>query len=295
MLMSRPPDADIIIDRALVERLLAAQRPDLCGTALQSIGHGWDNALWRIGEHAALRLPRRALAADLVLHEQHWLPVLAPRLPVPIPAPIWCGVPGAGYPWHWSIVPWYDGVPASGVSLGPTARSQLAATLNALHQPAPTDAPLNPLRGVALHTRSDAFEARVAGAAQISGIAVQSCRAAWHEAIATPIDVAPCWIHGDLHPGNLLIADDQIAALLDWGDLCAGDPATDLAAWWMLVADGPTRHAMLTQSASAATIRRARGWALFFGVMFAAAGQHDATAARLGTTTLQRVMQECTV
>lgn len=289
---SQPPAADMIIDEPLVARLLAEQRPDLCGLALRSVGHGWDNALWRIGAHAALRLPRRALAAALVLHEQRWLPVLAPRLPVPIPAPVWCGAPGAAFPWHWSIVPWYDGTAADGIQLGATAQEQLAATLRALHQPAPGDAPANPLRGVALALRSDAFDARVALACQVSGSAVDACRAVWHEAITVPIDVAPCWIHGDLHPGNVLIGAGQIAALLDWGDLCAGDPATDLAAWWMLVADAAARQAMLARSASPATVRRARGWALFFGVMFAAAGHHDASLARLGSMTLRRVIQE---
>ena len=42
------------------------------------------------------------------------------------------------------------------------------------------------------------------------------------------------WLHGDLHARNVLVRRGRLAAVLDWGDITAGDPSTDLAAvWWL--------------------------------------------------------------
>ena len=46
---------------------------------------------------------------------------------------------------------------------------------------------------------------------------------------------AAVWIHGDLHPGNLLVRDGRLSGVLDFGDVTAGDPATDLSVGWMLL------------------------------------------------------------
>jgi aminoglycoside phosphotransferase (APT) family kinase protein len=59
-------------------------------------------------------------------------------------------------------------------------------------------------------------------------------RRAWDQALAAPTDVEPTWIHGDLHPRNILVDRGRLSAVIDWGDVTRGDPATDLAAIWML-------------------------------------------------------------
>lgn len=100
------PPAEFVIDSALVAGLVADQHLDLAHLPLWVVDAGWDNALFRLGDHLAVRLPRRAAAAPLVLHEQRWLPRLADQLTLPVPAPIRIGTPARGYPWHWSVVPW---------------------------------------------------------------------------------------------------------------------------------------------------------------------------------------------
>jgi len=37
----------------------------------------------------------------------------------------------------------------------------------------------------------------------------------WTDALASPIDVPPTWIHGDLHARNILTRDGQISAVID--------------------------------------------------------------------------------
>ena len=52
-------------------------------------------------------------------------------------------------------------------------------------------------------------------------------------------DVKPALLHGDLIPGNLLLADAHLTAVIDWGGLGAGDPAQDVdPAWSVLDAAG---------------------------------------------------------
>ncbi|MER7151067.1 phosphotransferase [Streptomyces lydicus] len=41
-------------------------------------------------------------------------------------------------------------------------------------------------------------------------------------------------LHGDLHPANILVDRGRIRAVIDFGDITSGDPATDLSVAWML-------------------------------------------------------------
>ncbi|MDB5343992.1 MAG: srkA [Schlesneria sp.] len=104
------PAAEHHIDEALVRSLLLDQHPDLAQLPIQQVDAGWDNAMFRLGDRLAVRLPRRAAVASLITHEQTWLPQIASRLTLPVPAPVRTGRPTKGYPWHWSILPWLPGV-----------------------------------------------------------------------------------------------------------------------------------------------------------------------------------------
>jgi len=284
------PAAEFPIDEALVRALLEAQHPDLAGLPLRRAGEGWDNATFRLGDKLAVRLPRRAAAAELVEHEQRWLPLLAERLPLSIPVPVRAGQPGSGYPWRWSVVPWLAGQPA-GAEPPPVAEAAVLGTfLHALHVDAPTDAPANPYRGVPLSRRAASVRARMARLGEL-GDAAAAVTAAFDEALATPIDAGRTWLHGDLHPQNILVAGGAISAVVDWGDLTAGDPATDLAAAWMLWP--PQQHDAFWDAyggVSDATRQRARGWAVFFGVVLLDVGLADRSSfAAVGRRTLAHV------
>jgi aminoglycoside phosphotransferase (APT) family kinase protein len=87
------PAADIEIDEPLVRSLLRAQHPDLAELRLQPMDSGWDNAMFKLGDALAVRLPRRIAVAKLIEHEQQWLPQLAPLLPIAVPAPVRLGLP----------------------------------------------------------------------------------------------------------------------------------------------------------------------------------------------------------
>ena len=39
----------------------------------------------------------------------------------------------------------------------------------------------------------------------------------------------PCLLHGDYWPGNIILSNDDTAAIIDWEDALFGDPFNDLA------------------------------------------------------------------
>ncbi len=255
--MPQPP-ADVTLTVADADRLLASQHPMLRGD-LRAVAHGWDNDVFRLGDDLAVRLPRREAAARLIEHEQRWLPVLAPLLPVPVPVPVAVGIPDAWYPWHWSVVPWFDG--ARALDLPAAERDvlaeELADVLRALHVAAAPEAPVNPVRGVPLRSRDEIVRERLTATPELAD--------AWSDAVAAPDwEGPPVWVHGDVHPGNLVVRDGRLSALIDFGDLCGGDPACDLAiAWTGFTAVGrDVFRARLAGRYDDATWRRARGWAV---------------------------------
>ena len=76
------------IDTTLVLRLLRTQFPAWANLPLERVpSSGTDNAMFRLGDDMAVRLPRIHWAADAVEKEHRWLPALAPRLPLAVPVP----------------------------------------------------------------------------------------------------------------------------------------------------------------------------------------------------------------
>jgi aminoglycoside phosphotransferase (APT) family kinase protein len=288
------PASDIEIDAALVRALLHEQHPDLAELPLLPIDSGWDNAIFRLGESLVVRMPRRIAVTKLIEHEQRWLPQLAPLLPIPVPAPVRFGTPAQNYPWPWSIMPWITGRNADLCEPRADQAERLAAFLSALHRPAPADAPANPYRGVPLHERAEHIVERIHRLEQQTTLLNADIVRIYEDAISAPIDVEPTWLHGDLHAGNLLVDDDGvISGLIDWGDMTGGDRATDLATLWMNLGDRTARENAMRacNGVSEATWRRAKGWAVFFGVTLGTSGlAGDARHAVMARRTLERIV-----
>ncbi|MBX2803975.1 MAG: aminoglycoside phosphotransferase family protein [Myxococcales bacterium] len=285
------PPAEVHVDAALIRQLLAEQFPALADAPVVPLASGWDNQLFRVGARWIARMPRRAVAVPLLQSEQRWLSVLGPRLPLPTPAPHRVGVPGAGYPWPWSLVPHLVGEAAAGAPLPASNGPRLGAFLAALAGlDVPADAPNNPNRGVALQRRADRFDQALHALARGDcGVALDPVRRTFERAAAAPVDEPPRWLHGDLHPRNVLVHEGRLAGIIDWGDVCVGDRSTDLASAWLQF-DGVPPHGFWHAAGdpSAATRLRARGWALWFGAVLLQTGLADGDPdfERIGRTTL---------
>lgn len=290
------PAAEVDVDWALLDELLWGQFPSLARLPRTFVAEGWDNVLWRIGNDLVARLPRRAVAAELVGAEHRWLPILQSRLPLRIPSPLREGRPSARYPWPWTICKWTEGVTAAEVTLGLEAATKLGHFLAALHQPAPPDAPANPWRGVPLDVRDERTRRSIDAIA--GHVDAPALIEAWEEALALPPwDGPPLWLHGDLHPLNIIVdrrsrSGPWIVAVIDWGDLTSGDPACDLAIGWSLF--DPAERDSLLQAAGCdePTRARARGWAIAMGAVYVASSADHPLLRSIGTKMLDAVLAD---
>jgi aminoglycoside phosphotransferase (APT) family kinase protein len=181
----------------------------------------------------------------------------------------------------------------------------------ALHTVAPVDAPRNPVRGVPLAARDAAVRGRLEHLSERTDVSGLTAR--WERALAAPPwDGPPIWLHGDLHPGNLLLGvlgsdpgpgpgpdpgpgpssnrARSLAAVIDFGDLTAGDPATDLATAWLTFEPDAreTFRARLDEltPTDPATWSRALGWAVAMGSALAAHSDDNPRMAALGAHAL---------
>lgn len=275
----RPP-ADVVINESLVRDLLRAQFPHLAGLTLEFADNGWDNVTYRLGSDLAVRLPRREAAHVLLLNEVRWLPFLAPRLPLPIPAARHRGKPGEGYPYHWAVVPWLPGNSAATVSaeVRDGYCASLAAFFGALHVPAPADAPRNPVRGVPLKNRDDAVRGRIQAVQEPERSRLLSI---WDRGLSAVEHTGPrLWLHGDPHPHNVLASGGALSAVIDFGDMTAGDPASDLAVAWLHFTSRGRAEFMERLAGDAlyspGTWVRARAWAVNYAVLMSGLPPDDA-------------------
>ncbi|MBC2898223.1 phosphotransferase, partial [Rhodococcus wratislaviensis] len=237
--------------QGLVRALLRDQHPDLADLDLRDVDGGWDNQQWRLGEELAVRLPRTERAPALLRTEQTWLPVLANRLPLPTPTPVRVGTPSGLFEHTFGPVRAHLDDRALGrggagrsraghtcrCGGGPRRVPWCAARAGARRRAGQPDAPANPARGIPL---AGLWEGAEVGRVVVADHATaEGAREVWEEAVAAPVwQRAPLWLHGDVHRANVVVRDGMLAGVIDFGEMCAGDPATDLSAAWILLPAG---------------------------------------------------------
>ncbi len=270
---TRMHENELDIDEPLVRRLLRAQFPQWADLPLTELPRaGTDNALFRLGGEMLVRLPRIDWAAGQAEREHRWLPMLAPHLPLRIPTPIGLGEAAERYPWGWSIVPWLPGENPTRENIRDLDEGArlLARFVTAMGRIDTSDGPragkANFGRGLPIAHRDAAFRERIAEwEEEFPAAALLSV---WERALAAPAwEGAPAWLHGDLHPGNMLAHAGQLSAVIDFGALGVGDPAVEMMPAWNLF-DARSRQVFREAvGAGDALWDRGRGWALSMSVM----------------------------
>lgn len=254
--------SDMAIDERLLRDLLQDQHPDLAGLELKAVDGGWGNQMWRLGPALALRMPRTEDAPEILEREHRLLPGLAARLPLPISEPARLGRPSERFPHTWLVTTWVHGTPADLAPItDPASAVVLAEFLTALHTEGPADIPANDGRDAPLDQMGGYFEQTLERHPDVDA---DRARAVWRAALAAPAWDGPgVWVHGDLHPANVVVKDGGLAGVIDFGDVFVGDPAIDLAAAWILLPDGAAEAFFdAYKAADEATMLRARGLAL---------------------------------
>lgn len=257
---------EIPSDEALVRRLLAAQFPEWADLSIARFeSAGTVNALYRLGDDLVVRMPRTDWAKGALDRQRRWLPQIAPQLPVEVPLPLATGRPAGGFPREWAVYPWIEGENQVENRLAdPAALARdLASFIRALHA---VDFPGgHAARRGTLPGWNEQVQASLEALAGV--IDTAAAAAAWESVLRTPEwSASPVWIHGDVMPGNLLVRDGQLRAVIDWEAFGLGDPATDLAVAWNLLPAGAREVLRTELDVDEDTWARARGWALCTGL-----------------------------
>ncbi|MDQ6694331.1 MAG: aminoglycoside phosphotransferase family protein [Chloroflexota bacterium] len=263
---------------ALVRRLLAGQFPQWADLPVDPVAsYGTDHDIYRIGDDFVARLPRIGWATSQAAKEAVWLPKLAPHLPLALPVQLAMGHPAEGYPSDWSVYEWLPGENANGmINDLDQAAIDLATFVKALRQvdkigafPRPFRSRGGPLAEGDEQVRQSIAQLgdRIDGAATLRS---------WEESLNAPVwDGAEVWVHGDLLPGNLLVVNGRLSAVIDWGGLNLGDPACDLQPAWNIFSgaggsgsgSGSSRMRFRDElEVDDASWLRGRGWALYQAV-----------------------------
>lgn len=289
---------EIVASAEQVRRLIAAQFPQWAGLELAAVqSAGTDNAIYRLGHDKVVRLPRIDYAERQVDKEYAWLPKLGP-LPLAIPRPLARGEAGEGFPWRWAVHGWIDGDKATPESLRDVRKAArtLGRFVKALQA---CGASGGPPAGEATHGRGLPLASRDQRVREAIGALgdeydVRVLHAAWDTALAVPVfEDKPVWIHADLHEGNMLQADGQLSAVIDFGLLGTGDPACDLTPAWTYLPAEARRVFRDEVAPDDPAWARGRGWALSIAVIAMAYYlETNPTIVRLSRRTIAAVLED---
>ena len=280
--MTRMHDDEIELDEDLVRRLLASLSPAYDGLSLRRFAStGSTNALFRLGDDLLVRVPRQTGGTTTIEKEQRWLPYVARVMPVAVPEVEVVGEPAAGYSEKWSVVRFLNGavptVPRDDEPPRHELARDLAAVVNALHgldvpPEALADPALHWYRGDPLAAMDDDMRVYLRECRDLPDLRLDLAAAerVWAETLRMPEAgrmVEPRWYHGDLNAENLLVRDDRLVAVLDFGGLSVGDPTNDLSVAWQLLDPAARETFRSSLGVDDVSWRLARGWALVLAMM----------------------------
>jgi aminoglycoside phosphotransferase (APT) family kinase protein len=234
-------DAERTVDPALARRLLEEQFPDLASLEIEPLGSGWDNTVYTVGGEWVFRFPRREVVLPGFRIEIELLPRLAPLLPIAIPVPERIGEPSEAFPWPFFGARMLPGVELCDAPEGSRVvlAGELARFLRTLHGAEVLDAvgarlPENWTRRADMQVRVPYVLEKLA-----------ELDVLWHapphvtalidgaRSLPPPEPKAVC--HGDLHFRHVLIERGVMSGVIDWIDLCRGEPALDLQLVWSVL------------------------------------------------------------
>jgi aminoglycoside phosphotransferase (APT) family kinase protein len=291
-------DDQVDVTPEIVAALIQEQFPRWSGEAIRLVpSTGTVNAIFRIGDDLSARFPLRladAAETPAVLEQEARASAeLAKVSPFPVPEPVALGKPGAGYPMPWSVQTWLPGTVATDAD--PSGSDAFAEDLAAF---------IAALRGVDTGGRLFSGDNRGGVLAhhddwmakcfeESEGLLdVPRLRRLWSCFRELPRTGADVMSHGDLIPGNVLVAEDRLSGVLDTGGFGPADPALDLVSAWHLLQPGPRELLRRTLACDDLEWERGKAWAFeqSMGVVWYYL-ESNPTMSAMGRRTLDRILE----
>lgn len=262
--MTKMHENELDVNSKLVKTLIDEQCPNWANLPLEPIkSSGTDNALFRLGSEYVVRLPRINWATASINKEYDWVPKLSQLLNTPVSKPLFKGAANDIYPWSWLVTKWNDGLNPSFENKNEfeMLAKGLAAFLNELHNINLANGPES-RRGVPLIQLEEQTSKSISELE--SEINIEAVSEIWQQLSNTPAWAkAPVWVHGDFLPGNILIQNNRLSAVIDFSDVGMGDPACDLIiAWSLLNSNSRNIFRKNLENIDDNTWARGKGWAL---------------------------------
>lgn len=251
----------------IVTALIQEQFPQWSGRAIRPLSStGTVHAIFRIGDGLSARFPLRPADADEVLavleREARASAELAQVSRFPVPEPVALGKPGAGYPMPWSVQTWLPGTIAldADPSGSDAFAEDLAAFIAAMRDAGTRGRVFDGDNRGGVLTHHDDWMAKCFQESE-ELLDVSRLRQLWGHFRELPRTSADVMSHGDLIPGNVLVAGDRLGGVLDTGGYGPADPALDLVGAWHLLQPGPRDVLRRTLACDDLEWERGKAWA----------------------------------
>jgi aminoglycoside phosphotransferase (APT) family kinase protein len=288
---------EIDIAEEAARELIAGQFPEWAQLPVGRIeSSGTVNAIFRIGEHLTARFSLRAAdpgaTRQLLEQQAQASDEFARHSPFPSPVPVAIGDPGGNYPLPWSVQTWLPGAVAteSDPSGSVAFAHDLATLVGALRA---VDTRGRVFQGDRRGGDLQNHDGRVETALRKSGhlLDVSGLATMWGYFRDLPRTSPDVMTHGDLIPGNVLVAEDRLAGVLDCGGFGPADPALDVIAGWHLLDDGPRAVFRADLRCDDVEWERSKAWAFeqALGAVWYYAATNRAMSA-MGHRTLRRIL-----
>ncbi|MFD3456029.1 aminoglycoside phosphotransferase family protein [Streptomyces sp. NPDC058691] len=291
-------DDQVEVSRETVAILVQEQFPQWSGKAIRLLSStGTVNAIFRIGNDLSARFPLRltdaAEALAVLEQEARASAELAQVSRFPVPEPVALGKPGAGYPMPWSVQTWLPGTVASDAdpSGSDAFAEDLAAFIAALREAETLGRPFSGGGRGGVLAHHDDWMAKCFEESE-GLLDVPRLRQMWSHFRELPRTGADVMSHGDLIPGNVLVAGDRLSGVLDTGGFGPADPALDLVGAWHLLQPGPREVLRQTLVCDDLEWERGKAWAFqqAMGVVWYYVESNQAMS-RMGRRTLGRILE----
>lgn len=297
--MSMHPD-QLPISAEAARELIGAQFPQWRGLTVTRVASaGTVNAIFRVGDRLAARFPlrnqdpgqaRRALESEAAAARE-----LAAGTRFPTPEPVAIGEPGPGYPLPWTVQTWLPGVtgdvddPAGSVPFAGDLAAFIA-DVRAIDTRGRTHR--GDYRGGDLKDHDERMGTCFAKTERL--LDVPRLRRMWAGFRELPRETTDVMNHGDLTPGNVLVANGRLAGVLDAETFGPADPALDLICAWNLFDAGPREALRDALAPDDLTWERSKAWAFqqAMGLVWYYADTNPVMS-RLGQVTLDRILALC--
>jgi aminoglycoside 2''-phosphotransferase len=216
---------------------IAAEVPGLAVRSAVFIGEGWTSTAYRVNDEVVFKFPKRSADWEELDREIAFLAYARPFLTLPVVEHLHQVRTSAGAPFGYAV---YRGLPGRAVNpeeLPGHARSALAADLGgflrALHamRPGPEIQRILPRddeRAVSMQYERVADQSV---APRLSDAERRCLSDLFRRYLDDPLNFAalPRILHADLSAQHVLYADGSVTGILDWGDICLGDPDYDFS------------------------------------------------------------------